>query len=139
MDPVLTLVEPTTAAMTAAQAQLPATVDSMQPSQLDRLAAKFQSLMNAETSSGATEPHQVGSVEGSPIGRMVEAQDALFNQAIADADRLGELSGQMTMSQMTAASIQVATELSMVNVDMEVKMAFVQSSQQALKTLVHNQ
>lgn len=73
------------------------------------------------------------------VSKLVTEQDDALQQVPADIGFLMENQGSMTANQFTAAALHVSTEATMLQVNMEVKMAVVKSSKDAVETLMKNQ
>lgn len=113
----------------SAPAATPAT-----PAQADR----FQALM----SQGAPTP-PVQSVPEHPdhniVTRAVSEQADYYRQVPNDMMYLMHHMSSLSMERMAAANMTVQMEISSLNADLQVKMAAVQSSKDAVQTLMKNQ
>ena len=73
------------------------------------------------------------------VTKLVTDQDNALQQVPADITFLMEHQSSMSTNQFTAAALQVSSETAMLQVNMEVKMAVVKSSKDAVETLMKNQ
>jgi type III secretion inner rod protein HrpB2 len=73
------------------------------------------------------------------VTKLVTEQDDALQQVPADITFLMEHQSTMSANQFTAAALQVSSETAMLQVNMEVKMAVVKSSKDAVETLMKNQ
>jgi type III secretion inner rod protein HrpB2 len=80
-----------------------------------------------------------GADSQSLVTKLVTDQDNALQQVPADISFLMEHQGTMSANQFTAAALQVSSETAMLQVNMEVKMAVVKSSKDAVETLMKNQ
>lgn len=80
-----------------------------------------------------------GADSQSLVTKLVTDQDNALQQVPADITFLMERQSSMSTNQFTAAALQVSSETAMLQVNMEVKMAVVKSSKDAVETLMKNQ
>jgi type III secretion inner rod protein HrpB2 len=102
---------------------------------LDQSGDKFAALMQQ----GQLTPPVDGPDSQSLVTKLVTDQDNALQQVPADITFLMEHQGTMSANQFTAAALQVSSETAMLQVNMEVKMAVVKSSKDAVETLMKNQ
>ncbi|SFH90133.1 type III secretion inner rod protein HrpB2 [Paraburkholderia megapolitana] len=107
---------------------------SVSPQQADR----FQALMNE----GVPTP-PVQSVPEHPdhniVAKAVAEQATYYQQAPNDVMYLTQHMSSLSMERMAAANMTVQLEIASLNADLQVKMAAVSSSKDAVQTLMKNQ
>lgn len=96
---------------------------------------KFAALMQQGNLTAPTD----GANSQSLVQKVVMEQDDALQQVPADISYLMQHAGSMNTQQFTAAALEVSANTAMVQVNMEVKMAVVKSSKDAVETLMKNQ
>jgi type III secretion inner rod protein HrpB2 len=99
-------------------------------------AERFAALMQQGQLVPATNPSDSG---GNVATELVRNEDAALQSVANDIDYLMQHVDSMTMSQFTAASMQVQIEAGSLQVDMQTKLSVVTSSKEALDSLMKNQ
>jgi type III secretion inner rod protein HrpB2 len=101
-----------------------------------QLGDKFTSMMD--------KPHMAPPSDGnnggtSMIAAMAAQQDAQLQQSVNDTVTMMNQAPNMSMQEMTAATMRVTMEIASTQLDMEAKMGIVNSSKSAVETLMKNQ
>jgi type III secretion inner rod protein HrpB2 len=98
-------------------------------------AERFQALM-----AGATPVAPVASAHhGNTISKLVETVDTQMHQVLANMHSLTQHASEMSLNEMVAASIQMATESTAMQIDLQAKMSVVTSTKDAIGSLMKNQ
>lgn len=99
-------------------------------------ADKFKALMQH---GHVVAPTDAGADSTSIVSRMIGAQDHAMQQVPLDMAYLMQNQDTMSTQQFVASAIQVSMEATMMQVDMQSKMAVVKSSKDSIETLMKNQ
>jgi type III secretion inner rod protein HrpB2 len=102
-----------------------------------QLADKFQAMM------AQANPHQVAAVHPTEradiVTKAVEEQADYYRQVPNDVLYMTQHMSALTMERLAAADMTIQLEIASLNADLQVKMATVQSSKDAVQTLMKNQ
>jgi type III secretion inner rod protein HrpB2 len=121
--------------MQAAAAQAPAAVPVGQ-SVSPQLSSSFEAMMQ----NGVMGPATHGSdPTGTLISEVVRGEDTALQSVSNDMLFMLHNSSSMSMQELTSASMAIQIESTGMQVDMQTKMAVVNSSKSALETLMKNQ
>ncbi|PLZ00292.1 serine kinase [Burkholderia sp. WAC0059] len=119
--------------------QLPASLPELgsNPTQAtQQLADKFQALVEHGT---PHRPEPASSPAETIVSHAIRAQNVELEQMPNDMLYLMQHSQSMSAQQLTNASLEVMFEMTSMTTDMQVKMAVVSSSKNAVQTLMKNQ
>ncbi len=100
------------------------------------LAEKFQAMLNETTPS--TSVQSTGSHENL-LTKAVEEQANDYRQVPNDVMYMSHHMSSLSMQRLAAADMTIQLEISSLSADLQVKMATVQSSKDAVQTLMKNQ
>ncbi|HWX10629.1 MAG TPA: serine kinase [Trinickia sp.] len=100
-----------------------------------QLADKFQALLAQGTPHAA----ETNAVNDNPVKKAAEDQAADYQQVPNDLLYLSQHMSTLSMQRIAAADMTVQLEVAGLSADLQVKMAAVQSSKDAVQTLIKNQ
>ncbi|MEW6343394.1 MAG: serine kinase [Pseudomonadota bacterium] len=121
--------------MQAAMAQAPAAVTNARPAPPQQ-AASFEAMMqNGVMGPGAPNEDTTGTL----VSEVVRGEDTALQSVSNDMLFMLQNSSGMSMQQLTAATMAIQVESTNMQVDLQTKMAVVNSSKDALETLMKNQ
>lgn len=103
---------------------------------MQQLGDKFKSLMQHPRMEAPSHGANDG---GNVVSKLVASQDAELQRSVNDVVSLSDHAPNMSMQEMTAATMKVTLELASTQLDMEAKMSVVDSSKSSLETLMKNQ
>jgi type III secretion inner rod protein HrpB2 len=99
------------------------------------LGVQFETLMHR-----ASAPPTVSNEENSQtISKLVIAQDDELQRAVSDVLSITDAASGMSMQELQAASMQMQLELAGMQMDMQSKMAVVDSTKSAIETLMRQE
>jgi type III secretion inner rod protein HrpB2 len=100
-----------------------------------QLVDKFQSLM----AQGGPNAQQVHPAQHDIVTNAIEEQEDFSRQVPSDLQYVSQNLSTMSMQRLIAVSMQMELEVANLGADMDAKMAAVQSSKDAIQTLMKNQ
>ncbi|MFM0040894.1 type III secretion protein HrpB2 [Paraburkholderia sediminicola] len=133
MEITLSMLQMQAAAAQAAQASAAGTVGQPVSPQLS---SSFEAMMQ----NGVMGPATHGSdPAGTLVSEVVRGEDTALQSVSNDMLFMLQNSSSMSMQELTTASMAIQIESTSMQVDMQTKMAVVNSSKEALETLMKNQ
>lgn len=103
------------------------------------LADRFQSMMQQGASPTPLDSLVGQSGHGSIVTKAVEEQAEYYRQVPNDVLYMSQHLSALSMERLAAADMTIQLEIASMNADLQVKMAAVQSSKDAMQTLMKNQ
>lgn len=111
-------------------------VPAAQPAQAPQhLVDKFQSML----AQVEPNPHAAHAAGPNIVTKAVEEQSDYYRQVPNDVLYMSQHMSSLSMERIAAADMTVQLEIASLNADLQVKMAAVQSSKDAVQTLMKNQ
>jgi type III secretion inner rod protein HrpB2 len=99
------------------------------------LAASFEALMHRPSM-----PPAIGNEEtAQTLSKMVLVQDDELQRAVADSVAITDAAPSMSMQELQAAGMRMSLELAGMQMDMQAKMAVVDSTKSAIETLMRQE
>ncbi|MBN3807423.1 serine kinase [Paraburkholderia sp. Ac-20336] len=101
------------------------------------LVDKFQAMMANPTPNAVPEVHQIGHTD--IVTKAVKEQADYYHAVPNDVLYMSQHASTLSMQHLASADMTVQLEIASLNMDLQVKMATVQSSKDAVQTLMKNQ
>lgn len=133
MEPTLSMLQMQAA---LAQAELPATAGTTAQPVSPQLAASFEAMMQNGVMTPAI-PN--ADPAGTMVSEVLRGEDTAMQAVSNDMLFMLNNSNGMSMQELTSATMAIQIESTSMQVDLQTKMAVVNSSKEALETLMKNQ